>query len=415
MAGKRLFEYDFNQNQALNLRLHILASAPSSPVTGQPYFDSVLGYARCWDGSTWIRIDDHWVSGVSGTPPINSSGGATPVISITAASGSDPGSMSAAHFSLVNGATAVNTASTVVRRDASGNFAAGTIATTMVSLSGTPSASTDATTKAYVDAVASNTDVKTSVRVATTANVNLSSAPAAIDGVTLVAGNRVLLKDQTTASQNGVYVFAGTGLSLTRAADADASAEVTSGMQMWVSEGDDNANTYWIITTPDPIVLGTTALAFTQFGAGVAYAADGATLTLTGSTFSIHSNYVGQTSITTLGTIVTGTWNATIIGLTKGGLGVDASNAAGKLTARQNLNVAGKYSALIGNGSSTSIAITQATHGLASDGTIGVWVRDATSDDEYDCGVKVNNTNGTVTLTFSVAPATNSLRVTLMG
>lgn len=125
----------------------------------------------------------------------------------------------------------------------------------------------DAATKAYVDARAP-VDWKASARAASTANVSVSSAPASIDGVTLANTDRVLLKDQTAPAENGLYVFNGAGSALTRATDADASAEVTAGMVVPVAEGTVNADTFWLLTTNDPITLGTTGLTFTQFGAG---------------------------------------------------------------------------------------------------------------------------------------------------
>lgn len=414
----KLLETDlnFNHKQALALRMQVLAAAPGSPVTGQVYYNSTTNRIEYYNGTTWVTLHASWVSSVTGTSPVNSSGGATPAISIDAASGSGPGSMSAAHYTLVNAATDVNTASTLVKRDASGNFTAGQITATKVTGLSTPSAGSDAATKTYVDQLINGTDWKESVRAASTANVNVSAAPAAIDGVTLVAADRVLLKNQTTGSQNGIYAFNGSGSPLTRATDADSSAEVTGGMAVWVNEGTANANTTWILTTDDPITLGTTALTFTQFGAGTSYSADGTSLTLTGTVFSINVTYAGQTSITTLGTITAGTWSATAIGLQYGGTGANATTDAGKLTARQNLKAVGKYGPVtIGDGSSTSIAITQATHGLASDGSIAAFVRDSTTDAEVICDVTVNNTNGTVTLGFATAPATNAYRVTLFG
>ena len=101
---------------------------------------------------------------------------------------------------------------------------------------------TSLATKEYVDAVKTGLDFKDSVRVASTANVDESSAPAAIDGVTLSSGDRVLLKNQSTGSENGIYVFNGSGSAMTRATDADADAEVTAGMFVFVEEGTANAD-----------------------------------------------------------------------------------------------------------------------------------------------------------------------------
>ena len=146
-----------------------------------------------------------------------------------------------------------------------------------------PTNDQDAATKAYVDAARSGLDVKQSVRVATTANITLSGTQT-IDGVAVVAGDRVLVKDQSTASQNGIYVVAAGSWS--RSTDADTSAEVTAGMFTFVAEGATNADSGWILTTNDTITLGTTPLAFAQFsGAGQITA--GAGMTKNGNTLDV--------------------------------------------------------------------------------------------------------------------------------
>lgn len=129
-------------------------------------------------------------------------------------------------------------------------------------------------------------DWKESVRVATTANITLSGTQT-IDGVAVVAGNRVLVKNQSTASQNGIYVC-GAG-AWTRAGDADVSAEVTAGMGAVVSEGTANGGNLFLLTTPDPITLGTTALTFSALSSGSSLptgSAVGQTLTWNGSAFA---------------------------------------------------------------------------------------------------------------------------------
>lgn len=118
-------------------------------------------------------------------------------------------------------------------------------------------------------------DYKASVRVATTANITAlnGGAPNTLDGVTLVAGDRILVKDQTTASQNGLYVVTtlGTGANGTwgRAGDADAAGELTSGAVVAVEEGSANADSQWMLVTDGVITIGTTSLVFVrQGGAG---------------------------------------------------------------------------------------------------------------------------------------------------
>ena len=134
-----------------------------------------------------------------------------------------------------------------------------------------PSDDADAATKGYVDATASGLDVKASVRATTTANVNLSSALAngsVVDGVTLSSGDRVLVKDQTDASENGIYVVQASGAAV-RATDFDSNSEVTSGAFTFVEEGTVNANNGFVLVTDGAVNVGSTNMAFEQFsGAG---------------------------------------------------------------------------------------------------------------------------------------------------
>jgi len=149
-----------------------------------------------------------------------------------------------------------------------------------------PVSDQDAATKSYADALVSGLDIKKSTRVATTVNITLSNTQT-VDNVSLVAGNRVLVKDQTDASENGIYDVVSGG-SWTRSSDADntPSGEVTSGMFTFVEDGDTSAGIGYVLVTPDPITLGTTDLTFTQFseiGAVIA----GSGLTKTGQTLDV--------------------------------------------------------------------------------------------------------------------------------
>ena len=154
-----------------------------------------------------------------------------------------------------------------------------------------PTQAQDAATKAYVDAVKQALDIKDSVRVATTANITIATAlnvGDAIDGVTLADGDRVLVKNQSTGSENGIYVA---GSSPVRSADANTSAEVTSGMFCFVEEGTVNGDNGFVLTTNDPITLDTTALTFTQFnGAGQIIAGDA--LSKSGNTLNVNDDNI---------------------------------------------------------------------------------------------------------------------------
>ena len=154
-----------------------------------------------------------------------------------------------------------------------------------------PTQAQDAATKAYVDAVKQALDIKDSVRVATTAAITIASdlnVGDAIDGVTLADGDRVLVKNQTTASENGIYIA---GSSPVRSADANTSAEVTSGMFCFVEEGTVNGDNGFVLTTNDPITLDTTDLTFTQFnGAGQIIAGDA--LSKSGNTLNVNDDNI---------------------------------------------------------------------------------------------------------------------------
>lgn len=151
-----------------------------------------------------------------------------------------------------------------------------------------PTSAQDAATKAYVDATAAGIDWKASVRVATTAAGTLATSfenGDTVDGVVLATGDRILIKDQAAGAENGIYTVNASGAP-TRATDANTSAEMTSGVAVFVEEGTTNADTGWVLTTNNPITLGTTALTFTQF-TSLGQITAGAGLTKTGSTIDV--------------------------------------------------------------------------------------------------------------------------------
>lgn len=148
-------------------------------------------------------------------------------------------------------------------------------------------------TKQYVDAVEQALDIKDSVRVASTSDIDLTSNtdPNPIDGVTLSDGDRILLKDQSTASENGLYeaTTATDPSTWSRTADADEDNEVTSGLFVFIEEGNNSNNKGYVLTTNDPISVGSDDLTFTQFsGAGQIIAGNG--LTKSGDTLNVDQN-----------------------------------------------------------------------------------------------------------------------------
>ena len=168
----------------------------------------------------------------------------------------------------------------------SANLAAGSNKITGLA---TPTADADAATKAYVDSATAGLNVHENVVAATVSNVNINNALEngdVIDGVTLATGNRVLVKNQNTAADNGIYIVQNNGAAV-RATDYDAAGEVDAGDFIFVQSGTVNGKTGWVQTNTITTV-GTDAIAFTQFSGAGTYSA-GTGLTLTGTTFSINT------------------------------------------------------------------------------------------------------------------------------
>ena len=248
-------------------------------------------------------------------------------------------------------------------------------------------------TKAYVDATKSGLDIKDSVKLATTAalatltysqangtltgsgNGSINASSGLGQSVTLAANDRVLVKDQAESRQNGIYVVTTVGGSesfvLTRADDANSSTNFTGGSFVFVEQGT-NANNGYVFTHDDEPTLtnatlsNNTQLPVSQFsGAGQITAGDGLTksantinavgtsnrISVSANAIDISSSYVGQTSITTLGTITTGTWNGSTLGSAYGGTGLTAAAKGSVLVA----NTADTFSALGGGGSTDKI------------------------------------------------------------
>jgi phage-related tail fiber protein len=148
-----------------------------------------------------------------------------------------------------------------------------------------PSTATDAANKQYVDAVAAGRDWKESVRAATTADITLSGAQT-IDGVSVIAGDRVLVKNESSGADNGIYVAAAGAWS--RAADADTAADLNPGATVSVEEGTVNGDKRFTLTTNLPFTLGTTAQVWTVDASGGSYTADGQGIELSASQFSLE-------------------------------------------------------------------------------------------------------------------------------
>jgi hypothetical protein len=355
MAQKFLTNIDLNQNQLVNAKFEVLATDPSSGnFEGRLIYNSTEDVIKVWSGTAWRTLIASTAQTGGATNGVISGGTYAAGLTITESNGqitvtpnlatsSIAGLLTAADFTKLADATSEATASKLVIRDASGNAKVAD-----------PTLAAHIATKGYVDAARQGLDVKQSVRVASTANVAISTGLEAgdvIDGVTLVAGDRVLLKNQTTTSENGIYVAVASGAA-SRSSDANGTAdigELKSGTFAFVEEGTVNFDSGFVVSTDGTITVGTTGITWTQFsGAGSFDAGDGLSKTgtqvnvnvtanrtaITSDAIDISANYVGQSSITTLGTITTGVWNGTDVAVADGGTG--ASDAA---TARTNLGI----------------------------------------------------------------------------
>jgi hypothetical protein len=116
--------------------------------------------------------------------------------------------------------------------------------------------------KAAIKRMIEGLDYKSSVRVASTAAINLAAPGANIDGIAMVVGDRFLEKDHGTAALRGIYIWNGAAVPATRALDFDEDAEVTSGLTVAVEQGTINADSRWQLTTDGAIIVGTTGLTF---------------------------------------------------------------------------------------------------------------------------------------------------------
>jgi len=294
-----------------------------------------------------------------------------------------------------------------------------------------PVNATDAANKGYVDAARSGLDVKESVRVATTStdgNIDLTGGTptTAVDGVTLADGDRVLVKNQSNLAENGVYVYTLSNNSFARSEDADEPQELNAGTFFFVEEGTDNADAGFVVSSDNPITIGTDDLVFVQFsGAGQIIAGGGLVkdgneidvvgtadrITVNADSIDIASTYVGQTSITTLGTITTGEWQGTEVAIAHGGTG--ATTAAG---ARANLGATTKYTEpntlLTSAGGQVSWTVT---HNLGIR-TVLVQVYDLATYEEVEVDIARTDVN-TVTLSWvsSTDVSADSYQVVIVG
>ena len=399
---------DFAKYEARNLRGHQLGSAPSSPVTGQLYYNTADNTLYWFDGTSWVTAR-------GGTAPdaTTSSKGIVQLAGDLAGTAASPQIAAGVIVDAdVNGSAAIAESKLNLATDAAvgvgsrrtlgagaqqampGNRTLDAITAPVAALNlnnqritnlADPSAATDGANKQYVDNTSQGLDAKTSVKAASTTNLTLSG-PQTIDGIALIAGDRVLVKDQSTPAQNGIYVVAAGAW--TRATDQDTWAEVPSAY-VWVEQGTAQSDTGWVCTADQGGTLNTTAITWVQFS-GAAQIIAGA-----GLTKNVNTLDVGAGSGITVA--------ADTVGITPAGV-TDAMLALPKAN----------YYSTATHGAGTTITITQATHGCrASRGLIVQCQVDATGAVVLpDISIAAN---GDVTITFGVSQTANTIRTTIVG
>ena len=293
-----------------------------------------------------------------------------------------------------------------------------------------PTAAQDAATKNYVDSVAQGISAKTPVRAATTAAGTLSSDfenGDTIDGITLSTGDRILIKDQGTGSENGIYVVNATGAP-TRAVDLDVDSELVGAITVFVQEGTTNADSGYLLASDGTLTVGTSAQSWTQFtGAGQITA--GAGLSKTGNTIDVVA---ADASITVNANDIQVAVDGTAGTIAVGGAGLQvADGTAGQILIGQGAGVDTAFTALSGDVSAVAAngAVTLSTDVLKAskrvadsftgDGSTTAFTLTGTAldvdvIDVYDGGLMQlvgganDYTTTTTVVTFNTAPVTGS-------
>lgn len=472
---------DFAKLEARNLQAHQLGAAPSSPVKGQLYFNTADNTLWWWDGSAWVSAR----GGASATPPATTIAlGTIQLAGDLAGIATSPqiaaGAVTDAEVAAANkdGAAAVPSMRTLgsgAGQAAPGNAApqlhhtthepggsdpmavdaaAGTASLRSLGLTGNkampgittldaitlavanvnvnnhkvtgvvdPTLGSDAANKNYVDNTASGLDAKPSVKAASTGNIAslTGGAPNTLDGVALALYDRVLIKDQTNQTQNGIYdvVSVGTGSNgvLQRSAGSETWNQLPSSY-VWVEQGTVNADTGWVCTVDQGGTLGTTPITWVQFS-GAAQITAGAGLTKTGNTIDAGAGPGITVNPDTIQVANNGITNAMIadgaidlstadvtgtLPIGKGGTGTTTGLAA---------NGAGYYSTAT-HGAGTTISIPKTTHGLRASRGLLIQVQDEASGNVELPDVSVA-ASGDITVTYAIAVGANSKRVTVIG
>lgn len=473
MARSYLTAINLNKNELQNAAVQNLGTAPSSPVKGQLYYNSTGGDDTLywWNGSAWVAA--------------KAGAGLTPAASVTTSAVGDAATVGAstnyarqdhshgreafgavaAETTAFGSASANGSAATVARSDhAHGNPAHTAAAHSTISLSalavptgslnlggfvvnnvGQPVTNTDVANKQYVDNASWNTAWKDSVRLATTASLGASipNSLVAVDGVTPVSGDRILVKNQATPAQNGLY----TAFNSTWQRTSDTSMQVNAivGAAVFVEEGATNADTAWVCTTNAPVTLDTTPIAFVQFGASTGPPTGPASGSLAGSypNPTIAAGAIGTNEIaagSVANSDLTNMAASTVKGSVAGGVPADLTTAQhttlvdvftstlkGAVPASGGgtttfLRADGTFQAPGGGGTVNKYtlatiggAVSYTVPHLLNTRNVSVTVfRTLAPYEEVDCDVEHTDANN-VTLRFAAIPAANEYTCVVMG
>ena len=377
---KFLANLDLNLNQLIQAVFHLLGTDPQTPTKGQVWFNSTSNTLKIYDGTSVKTI----VNGVGVSAPITKSGtDASPVIGISDATSSTSGAMPFSDKAKLDNSTASSTPSTLVIRDSAGN-----------SSFADPTTGSHAATKNYVDNLSFGLKWKDPVKAATTLEITLSGIQT-IDGIPILAGDRVLVKNQSTSTTNGIYIAASGPWS--RSEDFNSDSEVASGTLM-VSRGTVNADTQWTCTTDSP-VLGTSAIVFVQMNGGSSITA-GDGLAYSGNTLNVGTASTSR--------IVVNADNIDLAttGVSQGTYSKVTVDSYGRVTAG---NYGASYAVNVGDASGTQFVVT---HNLNTrDINVQVY-RNSSPWDTVFCDVERNGVNE-ITLRFAIPPTSNEYRVVI--
>lgn len=401
MAKKFLTHIDLSKNELQNAVIQRLSADPGSPVEGQIYYNTVTDRLRTYDGAAWYEYGNI-VNGVTqsansgGAGRMKVSGGADRTITDYAGgagliktdangvpSAATPGTdyvTGSSTNTFTNKTFDANGTGNSITNLETADFAANVIDNDAgLTANSATRLATQQAVKSYVDNMVQGLSWKQAVRVATTVAGTLATSFAngqTIDGITLVTGDRILIKNQAAPADNGIYTVNASGAP-TRATDANTAAEIL-GATVFVSEGTANGDKVFTNTTNAPITLGTTGLTFAE----------------------INGGSIPTATTTTEGKVELATQAETEA----------RTDTARAVTPSGLANFGLRQVFTIGDGSATSIAVT---HNYGHKNAISQ-VFQVSNDEMVECDI-VNTSNTQTTFSFVTAPASNSLRVVLIG